>query len=349
MELLTQKERMRRALKREPVDRLPTQVNYTRAMGERMASHLGVTPDQLPSRLDNHLLRLDISYPRRTSDDGKIAYDWWGVGWDTESEGYLTAYSPLAQDYTLDDFPWPDPDDPRLLDDATAAIARDQGQHFLAPNFGFCLFERAWSLRGFESFLMDLAANPTFADELLQRITEIQLVLARRFLALSVAGGVGIDGGYFGDDYGAQKNLLFSPRTWRTMFKPHLARLFAVFRDAGLPTFMHSDGDISRIVPDLVEIGLSALNPVQPEVLDHRWLSRTFGDSLAFYGGISTQTVLPYGSPAGVKAAVADCVRTLAADGTGLIVAPSHRMMADIPMDNVEALLEAFAELSEEA
>jgi len=340
MKPLTDKERMRRALQREPVDRLPTQVNYTSAMGERLASHFDVTLDELPSRLGNHFLRLDIGYPRHTSDEGKIAYDWWGAGWDTESEGYVLAYSPLSEDYTLDDFPWPDPNAPRLLDDARAAVSQDQGQHFLAPNLGFCLFERAWSLRGFENFLMDLAANPTIAEELLEHIVEIQLVLARRFVAL------GVDGGYFGDDYGAQKNLLFSPQTWRTMFKPRLARLFAVFRDAGLPAVMHSDGNISRIVPDLVEIGLSALNPVQPEVLDHGWLKQTFGDRLAFYGGISTQTVLPSGSPAEVKAAVADCVRTLAADGTGLVVAPSHRMMTDIPMQNVEALLEAFGELS---
>jgi len=133
------------------------------------------------------------------------------------------------------------------------------------------------------------------------------------------------------------------------MIKPRLARMFAVYRDAGLPTFMHSDGDISPIVPDLVEIGLSALNPVQPEVLDHAWLKQTFGDRLAFYGGVSTQTVLPHGSPAEVKAAVNSCIHTLAADGTGLVLAPSHRMMADIPMENVEALLEALAELSEDA
>jgi len=340
---LTHKERMRRALKREPVDRLPTQINYTGDMAHRLAAHLGVSLDALPDRLDNHLLRLDLTYPRRTSDDGKITYDWWGVGWDTESEGYLPAYSPLAEDHTLDDFPWPDPNDPHILDDAVVAVARDEGRHFIAPNFGFCLFERAWSLRGFENFLMDLALNRAFAEELLERITEIQLVLARRFLAL------GVDGGYFGDDYGAQKNLLFSPQTWRELFKPRLARLFAVFRDADLPTLMHSDGDISRIVPDLVEIGLSALNPVQPEVLNHEWLRQTFGHRLAFYGGVSTQTVLPYGSPAEVKGAVVDCVRALASDGTGLVIAPSHRMMADIPMQNVSALLEAFAELADRA
>jgi uroporphyrinogen decarboxylase len=97
----------------------------------------------------------------------------------------------------------------------------------------------------------------------------------------------------------------------------------------------------------LVEIGLTAYNPVQPEVIDHAWLRETFGDRLAYYGGISTQTVLPFGTPAEVKAAVANCVRILAPHKTGLVVAPSPRMLADIPLQNVEALLDAFAALED--
>lgn len=106
---LTHKERMRRALRREPIDRFPTQINYTGDMGEKLAAHLGVSLTELPARLDNHLVRVDLIYPRRTSEDGRIAYDWWGVGWSTETEGYWPVDSPLAQAQTLEDFPWPDP------------------------------------------------------------------------------------------------------------------------------------------------------------------------------------------------------------------------------------------------
>jgi uroporphyrinogen decarboxylase len=247
----------------------------------------------------------------------------------------------LAEAESTKDFPWPDPHHPRLMAEAAEIIARFGSQYFLAPNLGFCLFERAWSLRGFESFLMDLALNPAFVEDLLERITEIQVVLARRFVAL------GVDGGYFGDDYGAQKSLLFSPHTWRTSFKPRLARMFAVFREAGLPVILHSDGDIAEILPDLVEIGLTTLNPVQPEVLDHSWLKHTFGDRLAFYGGVSTQTVLPHGTPPEVNAAVKSCVEILSTDGTGLLLAPSHRLTADVPVGNVDALLGGFAAFRE--
>ena len=87
--------------------------------------------------------------------------------------------------------------------------------------------------------------------------------------------------------------MLFSPEQWRELIKPRLARLFAVFREADLPVILHSDGDIKAILPDLVDIGLTCLNPVQPEVLEHSWLQREFGQHLSFYGGLSTQDVLP--------------------------------------------------------
>lgn len=338
---LTHKERTRRAFRREPVDWLPTQINTTHAFGEKLAAHLGVSPAGLPARLDNHLVRVNLSTSRQTSADSQTTYDWWGAGWSTQEEGYFLTHSPLADSEALADFPWPDPQAPGLLNEAAAIIAADNGQHFVVPNFGFCLFERAWSLRGFEAFLMDLALNPTFVEELLERITEIQVALTHQFVAL------GVDGGYFGDDYGAQKHLLFSPKTWRALFKPRLARMFAVFREADLPVILHSDGDIAEILPDLVEIGMTVLNPVQPEVLDHAWLKRTFGTHLAFYGGVSTQAILPGGSPAKVQAAVAACVQTLAHDSTGLLLGPSHRMMTDIPLENVDALLTAFAALRE--
>ncbi len=168
-----------------------------------------------------------------------------GAGWDTRTEGYWHAHAPLAQNPDLARYPWPDPNAPDLLDGARAALDADAGQHFAAPNFGFALFERAWSLRGFDPLLMDLVDQPAWVEELLDRITDIQVTLAKRFVAL------GVDGGYFGDDHGAQRGLLLSPKLWRQMIKPRLARMFAIFRAAGLPVILHSDGDIWPILPDL--------------------------------------------------------------------------------------------------
>jgi uroporphyrinogen decarboxylase len=335
---LTRRERVRRALRGELVDRLPTQVGWTTAMGGRLAEHFCVDVGDLPERFDNHLTRVDLSVEHRLSADGTTRTDWWGVGHDAAEEGYFIRDCPLAADPDLDAFAWPDPWAPGLLADAERTRASVCEDAFVIPNLGFALFERAWSLRGFEQLLMDMATDPGYVAALLDRITDIQLALVSRYLAM------GVDGGYFGDDYGAQTGLLVSPATWRSLVKPRLARLFAPFVERGLPVLMHSDGDIREILPDLVEIGLTALNPVQPEVLEHRRLRATFGARLAFYGGVSTQTVLPRGTPGQVREAVAACRAELAPDGTGLLLAPSHRLMSDIPMANVEALLAAFAE-----
>jgi uroporphyrinogen decarboxylase len=333
---MTHKARLAAAFGHATLDRLPTQINYTAAMGQAMAAHFRVALKDLPALLDNHLVRVDVSHSPRFSPDGLVRYDWWGVGHDTVEEGYFIRHSPLAEHRDLDAYPWPDPWQPNLLEEARRTVAAQGAEHFIVPNLGFALFERAWSLRGFEEFLMDMALDPGYAAALLDRIVEIQLGLIERFLVL------GVDGGYIGDDYGAQKGLLFSPGTWRKLIKPRLARLFAPFRAAGLPVIMHSDGQIQPILPDLVEIGLTVLNPVQPEVLNHRSLRRELGDKLAFYGGISTQTVLPHGSPSEVRRAVADAIADLTSNGTGLLLAPSHRMMVDIPLANVDALLDAF-------
>lgn len=336
---LTRKERMRRALRREPVDHLPYQTNFTGAMGRRMAEHFGISEAQLQDRLGNHLLRVDVSHARPRNADGSIEYDWWGAGWDTRTEGYWHSFAPLANSLDLDGYAWPDPDRKDLLEKAHQAISAQGAEYFVVPNFGMCLYERAWSLRGFDALLMDMADRPEWVEQLFDRIAAIQVRLAKRFIA------AGVDGGYFGDDYGAQRSMLFSPRSWRKLVKPRLAQMFAPFTDAGLPVILHSDGDIKAILPDLVEIGLTTLNPVQPEVLDHAWLAREYGSKLSFYGGISTQSVMPQEDAELVRKATIECARSLAPNGTGLILGPSHRMQSDIPVANVDAMLDAFREL----
>ncbi len=335
---LTRRERVRRALTYQEVDRLPTQFNYTGSMGQAMAQHFGVELADLPERLDNHLVRLDMTYPKRLSEDGKARFDWWGAGHDTQEEGYYIRVTPLFENPDLDAYDWPDPHDPHLLDDAKILREQVGDSAFVVPNIGWALFERAWSLRGMENVLLEIALDPGYVGELLDRIVDIRLVVIERYLEL------GVDGGYLGDDYGAQVSTLFSPVDWRKLIKPRLARLFQPFLDRGLPVMMHSDGDIAPIVGDLVEIGLTALNPVQPEVVDHEWLHQEFDGKLAFYGGVSTQTVLPYGTPEEVVEAARKCVADLAPNGTGLMLAPSHRMMSDVSMANIEALKEAMQE-----
>ena len=120
---LSRRERVQRALTYQPVDRLPIQFNYTASMGRAMAEHFGVDVSDLGQRLDNHLVRLDLTYPERLSEDGSARFDWWGAGHDTQEEGYYIRVAPLSGDRDLDAYAWPDPHAPGLLDDASRARA----------------------------------------------------------------------------------------------------------------------------------------------------------------------------------------------------------------------------------
>jgi len=139
---MTSKERVILSLTHQPIDYIPTQVNYTQSLAEKMCAHFGIASTELPTFLGNHLLRVDLDYEKQTSENGAAIFDWWGVGFSANEEGYLPAVNPLADTKDIDAYPWPDPHDPKLLGNATKVIADDEGQHFVCPNFGFALFER---------------------------------------------------------------------------------------------------------------------------------------------------------------------------------------------------------------
>jgi uroporphyrinogen decarboxylase len=128
-------------------------------MGQKLAAHFKVAIADLPRVLDNHFVRVDLTYATRLSDNGRVRFDWWGAGHDTREEGHYIPVNPPKDSKDLGAYPWPDPYDSRLLDEAARTIETLGSEYFIAPNFGFALFERAWSLRGFEQIFIDLGAR----------------------------------------------------------------------------------------------------------------------------------------------------------------------------------------------
>ena len=177
---LSKRERVRRAILRQPLDHLPTQTNYTANMGKLLCYHLTVSPAQLPERLGNHLLRVDIDQQAPLSQDGTVRYDWWGAGWSTKTEGYWLALAALADTADPHPIPWPDPNGPGLMDRAQQAIAANKSQCFVVPNLGFCLFERAWSLRGYEQLNYEMETDLHWVEDILERITAKKIVIIGR-------------------------------------------------------------------------------------------------------------------------------------------------------------------------
>jgi uroporphyrinogen decarboxylase len=149
------------------------------------------------------------------------------------------------------------------------------------------------------------------------------------------------------DDYATQRGMMFSPALWRRFFKPGLARQFRVAKELGMVTMMHACGDVSEILPDLVDIGLDILEPTQAHLPGMRpeGLKRAFGTHLTFFGAICTQSTLPFGTPDDVRREAAERIRVLG-EGGGYIVSPDHAVLDDVPAENVIALYQAAGSLA---
>jgi uroporphyrinogen decarboxylase len=152
-----------------------------------------------------------------------------------------------------------------------------------------------------------------------------------------------IDGVLLGSDWGTQLDLIMSPETWEAMIRPGEQREYDLVHSYGKDVWVHSCGNVEKVIPSLIEMGLDVLNPVQPEAMDLSRLKREFGAKLSFWGGISTQQALPFGTPEAVKEETRR-VRALMSRGGGYILAPAQEIQGDVSAENMLALIEAARE-----
>lgn len=211
-------------------------------------------------------------------------------------------------------------------------LARSARQ-FRVITHSFGLFERAWSLRGFEDFLVDLALHQSFAEELLDHIT------AWFLQSVDLMAQAPVDAIMLTDDHAFQRGLLMGAAHWRRFFKPRWARVLERVHHYGLYTIMHMCGDTSEVVPDLIEIGLDCMESCQPECMDIYALKRRYGRNIRFWGGLGAQSVLPFGTPDEVRRETQRLKREMARGG-GYILAPAKSFGAEVPIANIAAYLE---------
>ena len=254
--------------------------------------------------------------------------------------------NPLAGAKSLDDlreFPFPDVSAPYRVD-GLAQQVHDLHERGLAaggnlPHLGGELFEAAWRLRGLENFLLDLIERPDWAHFLIDRLTDLARRNAR---ALAQAG---VDVLALDDDVGMPRTMMIGPHTWREFFKPRLADIIQSARaiKPDLRVVFHSDGYFEPIVGDLMEIGVNAINPVQPDHMDAAHIRRRFGPSLALWGTIGHQTTWSFATPAEIRQEVKLRIETLGR--AGLILCPAYDIdEPDIPWENIAAFLSAVRE-----
>ncbi len=208
---------------------------------------------------------------------------------------------------------------------------------YFVTGFAGHIFETSWQLMGMERFLEGMLTEPALVEALLERITELNCFRARRLAE------AGVDMLQVGDDVGMQTGLMMHPNVWRKFLKPRLKRVIDAAKAVrpDLPVWYHSDGNIMAIVDDLIEIGVTVLNPVQPECMDVVEVERRWGDKLAFWGTIGTQSVMPFGTPEDVRREVKRMIDLFA---PGLVLAPTHKLEPDVPWENIVAFFEAVEE-----
>jgi uroporphyrinogen decarboxylase len=251
--------------------------------------------------------------------------------------------NPLARARSLEDlqaFPFPDLSAPYQAEQLATQVTDLQARGLAAggnlPHLGGELFEAAWRLRGLEEFLIDLLRRPAWAHFVLDRLAE----LARR--NAETLARAGIDVLALDDDVGMPRTMMISPDTWRTFFKPRLAMIIEAARaiKPDLRVVYHSDGYFEPIVADLMEIGVQAINPLQPDHMDALRIRRRFGPRLALWGTVGRHTTFSFASPDDIRREVAFRIETLGR--AGLILCPAYDIdEPDIPWENVVAFLEA--------
>jgi uroporphyrinogen decarboxylase len=360
------------ALRRQVPDRVPVWVTVVADLAERLAQVAGIPPDPLDAYLTNRIshaalltaLGNDVvgigstappSQPTRTRPDGLLADEWGFVyrrvphrfGTYLEIVGRplrgITSAAELAR-YHL-----PDPAASGRFHAARELAERYGQTHALLGIVECTVFEMAWNLVGLEPFLADMALGRDYVGPLLDAVADYSIGIGLALIDL------GADALLTGDDLGMEIGPMISPRMWRAWLKPRLQRVFDAYR-ATRPDILlayHTCGSVRPFVDELIEMGVQILNPIQVTArgMDAAWLKRTYGHRLAFCGGVDQREVLPHGTPGDVAQEVRRRIGELGPGG-GYVLAPTHDIQADTPVENVLAVFQAarrwgvYAEMS---
>lgn len=351
---MTRRERFLAFANFEPVDRVPRRAPFVEELRGTLASHLGQDP-LIHFDMDNgrgHGLRPPDGYVppdygvyhQDMLGQGNFSIDANGCGHLGHGFHHFTEYiSPLRKARRFEEIEaYPFPNNATWLDDKLLSAAEEaHTTGDFAWVFVGHIYENAWQVRGYEPFLMDLLTQRDWAEFMLDRFCENSLHTA------VAAAKAGYDCIMTGDDVANQNAMMFQPDLWREVMKPRWAKVIAAAREykPDIHVWYHSDGNVWDILDDLVEIGITILNPVQPECMDPVAVRKRMGKRLAFEGCIGTQTTFPFGTPKTMRQSVLDLAQALDARNGGLMLSPTHVLEPEVPPENVVAFFQACNEL----
>ena len=349
--IMTNRDNILRAMRRQQPERVGFDFVFSPALLDEFRLRTGRTDYQeyyhFPLRcieLDATRLQTDYTVFFDELPTGTRPLDWnpeWGImGAPGPTAHFQEMLHPMAKFESVeqvDAYPWPDWLADYRWEHVAARVTGLKDRDLVVCAFmEMTLFEIAWYLRGMDLFMEELIGEEPIATALLDKLTTIRVGMAQRYAA------TGVDVLMLGDDVATQIDMMISPALWRATLKPRLAAVIRAAKNVNpeILIFYHGDGNMERIIPDLIEIGVEILNPVQPECMDPLRMKQLYGEHLAFWGCIGTQSTMPFASPEEVGEKVKELIATVGKGG-GLLLAPTHTLEPDVPWANVEALLAA--------
>ena len=369
MPTMTPRERVLAALNHQTPDVVPfdiggiktTSINYKAY--ENLRKYLGMDApgeiahfrsqrthmtEEMSRFFGSDVRRVHVPYPHPLPDEisAPVQIDEWGSEWtQAPSELYFVSRPGLAEAETISDlksYPWPEPDTllPRVALAEAARQLRAETDCAICLDIPDSVVHASQNTRGFEQWLIDSALDVPFFETMLDYITDIYVAMVRPLLQ---AVGDNIDVVLICDDIAAQNGPLISPEAYRKLVKPREARILAEIKaNTSAKLIYHSCGSIYWAMPDIIEMGADALNPVQVSAnnMETDKLKREFGRHITFWGGIDTHHVLPFGSPDDVHREVKTRIEDMSAEG-GYVVGSVHIIQQEVPPQNILAMAEA--------
>ena len=332
---------------------LPLQFAFADSATEKnFADYMGMSQAELSAWLDNDLKTAypieDSEFVPLTGGDIDLAkkfgfakdspmegafVDFYGCTWAMNCIGQELKKGSIKDVEEVYTFPYPPADHPESLHGLDAWVKNWENAGYATVIFQeHNMFERAWAMMGYEEFLVACYTDPEAVEYFLDRLTERKVIMAERICALRPSVG------HTGDDFGIQSGGVMSPEMFRRFFKPRYEKIWSVYKKHGIPVLHHSCGDCSLYLEDMIEIGLTMVNPVQQNAMDIRELSRRFGDSLTFFASIDAVDTLINGKPDDVRRNVDETVEILGRNN-GLILSMLN-VMPETPPENVKTAIE---------
>lgn len=344
LSFMNARERMLAAFRRQPIDRIPTDIWATPEVWEKLRSHFGTGVDPMEALGIDGMAHIGADYtgpPLPTVPEGQTV-DYWGMrrkrvphegGVYNEQFFYPLAFARNVDD--LEDYSWPTTewfDYSRMRERGLEARKTRVVQcGYMAPFYFHNL------LRGLEQSLIDPLVDPAFSHEVVRRISDFFYAHHRRMF--EACEGV-IDVAQVTDDLGSQTGPLISPEIYHEFYGPQHRRFIDLCHEFGILVMHHDDGSCREFLPALVGWGIDILNPIQWTCpgMDMVELKSAFGSRVCFHGGVDNQRILPFGTPQEVRAEVRHCIDALAADRTGYVLGPCHNLQVVSPVENILAM-----------